>query len=197
VRNSAGEVVGVLGRTQHLWDLLMDYKQNAEASPGAGEQLALIDMRDWQVVAHPWMNASHVMTLDDSEVARLRLTREDAREIELAVAVDDAARLTDYRDPVGGPGFAPGEYGGRWLAAARPVAGTKWLAVVQEPYELAIAPAERMRSDLLLYAVAALAVGGGLIVTFWYFVTQALTQRTTIRPRLRESVPGAEPASTS
>src|SRR5690606_26873497 len=78
----------------------------------------------------------------------------------------------------GGEGFAPDDFGGRWLAAARPVAETDWVAIVQERYATAVAPAEEMRSELFLYAIAALAVGGGLIVIFWYFVTQALTERS-------------------
>ncbi len=183
IRNSADEVIAILGRTQHLWELLDDYKQGVSRFQGNdGEHLVLIDRRDWQLVAHPWLTSHHVKTLDDSEIERLRLPERRARQIESELSPNDegdVVEFDDYRDPVGVAGFAPSEYGGRWLAAFRPVGNTEWIAVVQERYETAVAPAEKMRSELLLYAVAALAVGGGLVVTFWYFVTQALTERST------------------
>ncbi|HEX6984870.1 MAG TPA: serine/threonine protein kinase [Planctomycetaceae bacterium] len=196
IRNEAGEVIAVLGRTQHLWELLEDYEQDGSADEAAAEddedgvkqRLTLIDRRNWQLVAHDWLTKEHAIGLSDDEMARLRIAREDAAELEARLAgaeADEAVRIDDYRDPVGQPGFAPEEYGGRWLAAVRPVAGTDWLAVVQERHAAAIAPAERMRSELLLYAVAALAVGGGLVVTFWYFVTQALTERSATGTRRR------------
>ena len=199
-------VIALVGRTQHLWDLLADYEQSA----GAGhrrdqpldrdllaeqllqskQKLTLIDLRNGQVAAHPWMSEKHVKGLTEDEVTKLRLSTDVIRAIEQKLSVAAAnndeefvATLSDYRDPIGQPGFAPGQFGGRWLAAAHRVTGTEWLVLVQEQYDDAIAPAERMRSDLLVYAIAALAVGGGLILMFWYFVTQALTERTSLAPR--------------
>ncbi|MGC1272679.1 MAG: serine/threonine protein kinase [Planctomycetaceae bacterium] len=194
IRNAAGAVIAVLGRTQHLWELLEDYKQGVSTFQGKdAEQLVLVDHRNWQLVAHPWMTSEHVKNLDDAEVERLRLPTGKAHSLEAAFAASgdegDAVKIVDYRDPVGTADFAPFEYGGQWLAAARPVGDTEWIAIVQERYVTAVAPAEKMRSELFLYAVAALAVGGGLVVTFWYFVTQALTER---------SIPGVRrPAPTS
>lgn len=183
IRNTTGDVVAVLGRTQHLWELLEDYKQGVSTFEGKdAEQLVLVDHRNWQLVAHPWMTSEHVKNLDDAEVERLRLSTEESRSMEAAFGASgddgDAVKMSAYYDPVGTAGFAPSEYGGRWLAAARPVGNTEWIAIVQERYVTAVAPAEKMRSELLLYAIAALAVGGGLVVTFWYFVTQALTERS-------------------
>ncbi|MBA3314616.1 MAG: protein kinase [Planctomycetota bacterium] len=194
-------VIGLLGRTQHLWELLADYEQNTSLGMGkemttdqaaiemrlmqSKQQLSLVDLRNMQLVAHPWMTLDHVKDLTETEISRLRISSDVAKAIERKLDQDSddlnevAARLSEYRDPVGQAGFAPRLYGGRWLAAAQPVVGTEWLVLVQERYDSAIAPAERMRSDLLVYAVAALAVGGGLIVMFWYFVTQALTERST------------------
>ncbi len=198
-------VIALVGRTQHLWDLLADYQQNTGSGKNRSEapdrekleeqllrskqKLTLIDLRNGQLAAHPWMMKDNVKGLTEGEITQLRLTDDVRRTIEQKLSAaaerdDEAvARLSDYQDPVGQPGFAPDEFGGRWLAAAHPVTGTDWLVVVQEQYGDAIAPAERMRSDLLIYAIAALAVGGGLILMFWYFVTQALTERTSLTPR--------------
>lgn len=199
-------VIGVLGRTQHLYDLLADYEQQAASGADKGttvdpsevaqrmleskQQLALIDMRNLQLVAHPWMTLDHVKDLSEEEIAQLRISEKAAREIEQQLGpaspgvAEGTVQIHDYRDPVGKADFAPEQFGGHWLAAARPVVGTEWLVLVQERRDSAIASAERMRSDLLVYAVAALAVGGGLILMFWYFVTQALTERTNISSRV-------------
>lgn len=198
-------VIALVGRTQHLWDLLADYQQNTNSGQSRTEapdraeleeqllqskqKLTLVDRRHGQLAAHPWMTQDHVKALTEDEITKLRLSDDAMRAIEQKLAAtmnggsDRAARLSDYRDPVGQPGFAPAQFGGRWLAAADRVTGTEWLVLVQEQYDDAIAPAERMRSDLLIYAIAALAVGGGLILMFWYFVTQALTERTSVAPR--------------
>lgn len=200
-------VIAVLARTQHLWDLLEDYKRGAgereadEPHAGSGSReeregqvLALIDSRDWRVVTHPWMDEENVKKLSDEDERRLMVPAGQADEIERLLTSErvtqegEAVTVDGYRDPVAQNGFAPDAYGGEWLAAFRPVAGTSrngtgWLAVVQERKDAVLAPAERMKSDLLLYAVAALVVGGGLVVTFWYFVTQALTERAGTLPR--------------
>lgn len=185
-------VIGVLGRTQHLWELLADYELTASPDRDGVEQiLALVDRRDkdWRLIAHPWLTSQHVKELSDADVSKLTVSPEDVTEIAQklgsgTVSRDGrAAQLDDYNDPIGRVGFAPKEFGGTWLAAIRPVAETGWLAIVQERRSSAITPAERMRSDLLMYVLAALAVGGGLILTFWYFVTQALTDRSTTPQR--------------
>jgi hypothetical protein len=208
--HDGARIIGVLGRTQHLWELLADYEQGAGASDENGVErlIALIDGRDWKLVAHEWMTEEHVKGMSHEEAARLRLSPQQAERLARtlaspAVREGDAALLHDYRDPVAESGFDPEHYGGVWLAAVRPVAGTGetyetgWLAIVQERYDAAIAPAERMRSELLLYAVAALAVGGGLIVTFWYFVTQALRESSAMSRRRREIRDGEEAGRTS
>ena len=201
IKNEEGKVIAQLGRTQHLWELLGDYEQTprtpgesdkptdgstprAPAEPSKIEQkLALIDRRNGQLVAHPWMTEAHVKELDTESVANLRLSGATRARLDPALERIDsgektsAVQLPFYQDPVGQPEFAPEKYGGIWLAAAYPVAGTEWVALVQEQRDAAVASAERMRSDLFMYAGAALIVGGGLIVTFWYFVTQALAER--------------------
>lgn len=196
-------VIGVLARTQHLSELLADYEQEAGTSRGGADAsdavpgqrfLALIDSRDGRLVAHPWMTRENLATLSDEEAERLVIPEGDvAGIIRASRATDDGgdvATVSDYVDPVGTSGVAP-EYRGGWLAAFRLIPGTSkqdtgWLAVVQERKDAVLAPAERMKTELLLYALAALAVGGGLIVMFWYFVTQALTERAGGPPR-RES----------
>lgn len=211
IRNRDGKVIAQLGRTQHLWELLEDYKQSGDsASPviapvqgGAlGEestpdrdlqnpvpsgkieqQLVLVDRRNWQVVDHPWLTREQVVQFDDATLSRLRIDpalakrlNDELRKID-AGEQDSAIQMANYRDPVGQEFREAKEYGGVWLAAAYPVTATDWVALVQENRDSAVASAEKMRSQLFIYAGAALAVGGGLIVTFWYFVTQALAQR--------------------
>jgi len=202
VRSADGTaVIGVLARTQHLWELLEDYeRQTGERHPAERAQgvrkrlLALVDSRDWRLVAHPWMTEGHLEELSDADAAKLAIPVRQRAAVRGALTADavvndgDAATLSDYIDPVAASGSGGGGYGGEWLAALRPVPGTSesgggWLAVVQERKEAVLAPAERMKSELLVYAAAALAVGGGLIVTFWYFVTQAITGRAGHPPR--------------
>lgn len=189
-------VIAVLARTQHLWELLQIHDHGISGHPEAasGQIMALIDSRDWRLVAHPWMTEEHARNLSNAEAAKLRIPDGEAFLVAKAVAEDRAkghglaGTVDGYRDPVATSGVAPRDFGGEWLAAFRPIVGTSeqatgWLAVVQERKDAVLAPAERMKTELLLYAVAALAVGGGLIVMFWYFVTQALTERAGGVPR--------------
>jgi hypothetical protein len=198
-------VIGVLARTQHLWELLADYErqagtsrsgENGGDSAAEGRFLALVDSRDWRLVAHPWMTRGHLEKLSNEDADRLAIPKplhaRIARSLQTEEVAEkgEAATLDLYIDPVGASRFGSAEFSGEWLAALRPIPesaedGNGWLAVVQERKDAVLAPAERMKSELLLYAAAALAVGGGLIVTFWYFVTQAITGRAAAPPRRR------------
>lgn len=211
IRNAEGEVIAQLGRTQHLWELLEDYKQSGnsasllvaddqenvsgeESTPNrapakaarSGEivqQLVLVDRRNWQLVDHPWLTREQVVKFDDEMLSRLRIAQPLTERLESELRKidsgeqDAAVQIANYRDPIGQEFADAREYAGIWLASAYPVAATDWVAIVQENRDSAVASAEKMRSQLFIYAGAALAVGGGLIVTFWYFVTQALAQR--------------------
>ncbi len=111
-----------------------------------------------------------------------------------------AALIRDYRDPLAGP------EGGRWLAALAPVevegasaaaARTRWVVLVQQRYDAAVAPVNELREHLwtrgllLLAALAVLTGGLGLFLA-WVFNDAA---RSPLHRFLRKRA-GLDPLTT-
>lgn len=179
------QVIGVLARTLHLRDLLSDY--GGELLDTEGEvprTIALIDARNWKILAHPWLSRTGQLTPDAFEQLSLsgpvveQLDRLTSKVLEGEELTGDD-RSDDYRDPVGL--VAPREFGGQWLAAFAPVTGTGWLAVVQERRDLALRPVEEMRSRIVRYGWSLLVLLGVVIGGCWFFVLRAMNEPR--RPR--------------
>ncbi len=72
-----------------------------------------------------------------------------------------------YEDPIG---EMDAKYRIPWLAAYAPVAGTGWLAVVQESRVAALKPVEDLQTVFLRYGVAALVVFSVMLAILWYLI---------------------------
>ncbi|MBT6156471.1 MAG: protein kinase [Planctomycetaceae bacterium] len=183
VFDAEGEnVIGVLGRTTHLGQLLADYERHV-VGQGTGEVdrvVALINARDGKLLDHPWMTpenlkatgSSEPLTVDATLGMKLKQLVTSNREGDAALGID---RDAVYRDPVGK--ISAEEYGVDWLAAFSPVGKTGWIAVVQERRREALLPIEVMRGGMINNALMALVVAGGLIVLLLYFVKRGLSDR--------------------
>ncbi|NOX56554.1 MAG: serine/threonine protein kinase, partial [Planctomycetes bacterium] len=174
------QVIGVLARTSELGDLLAEYEDKIHAHRAAGihRVIALADQRDGSLLYHPWIRAAHERNAPDriETFERLKLDQELLWRLVILKERPSGPgrdyRTSHYEDPVGR--IAPNRYGGRWLAAFCPVHNTGWLAVVQEPYEAAIQPVEKLERDLKAYLWLGVGLFFGLIGAVWFFVARAL-----------------------
>ena len=201
VRDDAGELIGVLGRTTHLGRLQHQFDRRLDAN-GAGDQLvdrhiALADARRWTLLDHPFLREGDQQWDEqmDSESMfnMLSLPPDIVRRCERAPgsaaggaagnnADDDARechRFSNYRDPVGSGHIdheAARRFSGQWLAAMAPVRvkGTRWMVIVQERKDEALRPVEEMERRTRTYGLSIVLVSVGLIGLMWFFVTRAL-----------------------
>jgi len=184
-----GPVVGVLGRTINLGELLSAFKKRvARPMPSNGDELviALVDTRTGLLLDHPWMTPANRQNMVDArDFERLKIDEEQRQNLQqLAAAVqrgaDPHGAQFDYKyyDPV--DEFVTGEarYEDTWLAAFWPVDNTSWVAVVQERREKALRPVREMRDGLVAYGVAGLLFCLALVATSWYFVRRVMRGRT-------------------
>ncbi|HVX10994.1 MAG TPA: serine/threonine protein kinase [Pirellulales bacterium] len=127
----------------------------------------------------------HDGTLDRLDRLRERRRKPHSDDPHEAEALNELARIENYRDPIGG------EFVGRWLAAAEPVEimarsnlnsrDTGWIVIVQERYRAAVAPVQELRQRLLLQAILATTAVAMAFVGIWGFVILVLNES----PRLR------------
>ncbi|HWB09508.1 MAG TPA: serine/threonine protein kinase [Pirellulales bacterium] len=115
---------------------------------------------------------------------------------------NELATLDDYRDPLAG------EFAGRWLAAAEPVEviarqdlssrDTGWVILVQERYDAAVAPVQRLRDQLLWRAKLATTFFAIVLAGLWGFVVLVLNESPRLRwlSRLRHRTDGKPHAHT-
>ena len=166
VFGEGGAVIAVLARTVVLDALLAEYDRfkrgivgdaadvgtAAPGEPAYARVIALYERRTGRLLDHPWLAARPDATLGDRTAARLR-----GPELAAVREGEGGFRTADHRDPAadlaGGGAFAGG-----WLAAFAPVAGTDWVAVVQEPREAALRPVESLR-EVLFQTGLAITVG--------------------------------------
>lgn len=197
----AREVVGVLC---HAVDLGHFAELRNDERSGNDQLPVLVDIRKDEtgrpgaILEHPGLRS----LLDDGGVAadrlylpattladleRLRRLRRAPHpdDLEEAVQTKELAWIDDYYDPMGG------ELSGRWLAAAEPVEvitrrelasrDTGWAILVQERYEAAVAPVERLRDQLMWRAGLATSLMAVVLAGLWGFVMLVLNES----PRLR------------
>ncbi len=174
-------VIGVLGRTTHLGDLLTEHEPRIRGRRGEelSRIIALVDNRNGNLLAHPWMK-KHLESLPNQRYEALTLKGQQLERLRRLHSpsdnqnIDRVDRYAAYEDPVGSTQISPKEYGGPWLAAFCPVGKTDWTAVVQERKKEALKPIEQLQEELKRYAWWALVVSCLLIGTLWYLVLKAL-----------------------
>lgn len=163
------EVVGVLGRTLHLADLLNQWEvrhEDASMQMSHTRFLALVDTREQRAMLldHPWLT-DHLTELHDHEV------REQLR-FDVKKSADLVARTHDsnYEDPMGRHDEA---YRGAWLAAFAPVGRTGWVAVVQERRDIALQPIDRIRQVFVNAGLMSLVIIAAMFAVLWYLMQRA------------------------
>ena len=195
------KVIGVLGRSMGLDQLLAAYKPQIEASGNSNQierTIALFDghvskdaqrQASFHLLDHPWLSDRKLARLNDAERKRLEIDSDHAKQLaklqmlvehgaatRQPVDVSDRDRSLDYQDPVGQ--LASEHYGGTWLAAFWPVGKTDWIAVVQERRSTAKQPVQEMELRLNQYMKLGLLVCCGLIGSLWYFIFRVLSDQS-------------------
>ncbi|WP_437227960.1 serine/threonine protein kinase [Planctomicrobium sp. SH661] len=175
------KVIGVLGRTIHISDLLKQWEQRIDGPSRPGTTpyskdrlLSLVDMREDPplILDHPWLKANTLGKAGDSTVAKeaLRLTPDE--EFNLRRAVRTGEGIPDYRDP-----FVEMDptYDGEWLASVAKTPGIDWIAIVQERKADAIQPMKDLNWIFLRYALLLLLIFACMLGLLWWLMQRAVT----------------------
>lgn len=183
------KVLGVLGRTTSLGQLLSQHEVSIRGAQEAHRMIALIDRRNWKLLDHSGLEDPRVLReltadefqklhVDDEMVPRIKSAEEEEKSRRGMTDDEDEQvkiLLTDYRDPLSA--IHEDLFGGEWLAAFCPVGKTGWTAVVQERTASVLAPVYEMQRELVRYAWFGLSVGGVVVAGLWYFVLRAINER--------------------
>lgn len=194
---SGDRVIGVLGRSMALSQLLAAYKPQIEAAGGAHQVERTIALFDghlsavknsdnrFELLDHPWLTEERLKNVDKKTLQvdaalseQLRLLRElvqSGSSEEERPDLGEVDSSLNYQDPIGR--IDPTHYGGSWLAAFWPVGHTEWVAIVQERRSTAQHPVQEMESRLLQYMRLGFVVCCGLIGALWYFIFRILSDR--------------------
>lgn len=157
------QVIGVLGRSLHLTDLLDQWEKQLQGEARPDQRfLALAEKtsKGLALLDHHWMTVANMAN------------REGEIEIpsETAQLLRDKDRTDRYQDPVA---QFDKLYAGNWLAAWKEVDDTNWIAIVQENRDIALEPVGQLqnvfqRSGYIAIAVFSLMLGG-----FWLLLRRA------------------------
>ena len=157
------QVVGVLGRSLHLTDLLDQWERQLQGEARPDQRFLALAERSTQglsLLDHHWMTVENMSNR----------TEEIPIPSETAHLLQDKDRTDRYQDPIAA---YDGRYAGNWLAAWSPVDGTRWIAIVQENRDIALQPVGQLqnvfqRSGYIAIAVFSLMLGG-----FWMLLKRA------------------------
>lgn len=199
--SSRDKVIGVLGRSMSLEQLLAAYKPQIEALGTTNQIERTIALYDGHVtndvkhdptfhlLDHPWLSDRKFARLAESDRKRLQVDPKHAGQLaKLQERVESGAasnqpldiadwdRSLEFQDPVSQLDQA--RYGGTWLAAFWPVGKTDWIAVVQERRSTAKYPVQQMELQLKQYMRLGLLFCCGLIGSLWYFIFRVLSDQT-------------------
>lgn len=171
------QVVGVLARSVFLSDLLDIYEEGLRDSnaDGVSRHLAVVDSRDWKILAHPWMTRENLQSLTGDQYRELHLDQDAIEHVQAMLAEfaagaggGVASQLDHFVDPLGE--VSP-EYRGHYLAAFCPIRETTWVAIVQEPRQDVWRPVEQLRSRMIWAGIGGVVLLVSLVAgTSWMLV---------------------------
>jgi hypothetical protein len=202
VRNSTGQIIGVVARTVHLGDLQarlrgqMATEDNSEVE----RVIALAEIREGSLVRlldHPSLTEEFVRSVEvaarDEELFQtLTLDKEATARIGKAISPDGTrseVRLPVYRDPIGRIDSEGARiYAGDWMAALAPVSQTGWMVIVQERRSGVLQPVQTMATRATRQAWLAVLVAMAIVVAVWFFVWRAFTRAGIPADRQRREV---------
>jgi hypothetical protein len=178
------QVVGVLGRSLGLGQLLNEYQRLIEAHNRTDVHriLALVDLQSGRILDHPWMIQKGSDGLPLKELDRLVIgpeQRQALQELSNVVSrgnpVEGRDRDARYFDAVAElDDNARKAYGMPWLAAFWPVGDTHWVAIVQERRDEALKPVREIQDGLVHYALGGLGLCCLVVALLWLFVLRAI-----------------------
>jgi hypothetical protein len=192
-RQARGEFLGVAALTMPVADL--------ERIPGTDQFAVLVERPTersaGQILLHPWLDEVRGRTTGevlDDYFEKCRVTPADLP--------DTPERKRDYRDPIAKDNAWPLASVDQWLAEMEPVRvdtrETRWLVVVQEPYETAIGDTlAKLWRGALGYAGAAIASMVLVVVGLWAFAIRLLNESPAGRLAVQGGSPGTERPSSS
>lgn len=167
-------VIGILGRSLHLTDLLNQWERPLRDDTTGTDQrfLALAeknsDNETLFLLDHNWMTpanmASHMQKFPNPEDRRISLTTEQSLQLRQEGSTDH------YIDPVS---TLDPKFSGAWLAATAPVEGSNWYAIVQERRDVALKPVEDLRNVLVRSGYIAVSVFSVMLIGFWFLLSRA------------------------
>lgn len=178
-------VIGVLGRSMNVNDLLLDYERSVQSQgeDNVGRELALIDSRGWKLIAHSeWKIGGIAGQLKSEEFDQLRISPDTVDMLKQLSAPSaegthdiEIDRMTDYIDPMSN--IHPEEFGGEWLAAFSLVRETDWIAVVQERRLSAFKAVDHLRQRLWFLGLIAVFVVVVLVAGCWWLIVRIVNER--------------------
>ncbi len=168
------EVIGVLGRSLHLTDLLDPWEKTLRDDATGSDQrfltLAQIDPDSDSLflLDHNWMTPAnmkgHMASQSKSKDTRIRLT------VDQSLRLLQEGSTANYIDPIA---ELDPRFGGEWLAASYPVADSKWIAIVQERRDLALKPMEDLRNLFFRSGYFAITIFSFMLGVFWVLLRRA------------------------
>lgn len=185
------EVLGVLGRTIHLTDLLNQWERrirNDDQHPAShvceDRFLSLVDMRETipYLLDHNWMSEENLASLADDAKLKKRIQLTDQERQILEDAVEGNQVITDYVDPLAD---VDPRYEGEWLAAVTAIESTNWIAIVQERRSEAVAPMHELRKIFVYYGQLMFIIFGIMLVILGWLIRRLTTPQTVRKPVLQ------------
>lgn len=185
VRDSKGNVIGVFARTARLGDLQGRLGQGMKYNDkdSVQREIALaedrgsgkIAMLDHPVLTKDFVRSAEAANNADAMFDALRMDPDIASAIGELKRNGREVRLSRYRDPIGHlKDKAADPYRDLWLAAMAPVEETRWMVIVQERRDEALAPVDRMWDRATRQAAMAVMAAIGMMAIVWFFVWRAL-----------------------
>ncbi|MCA9044406.1 MAG: serine/threonine protein kinase [Planctomycetaceae bacterium] len=168
------EPIGVLARTLHLTDLLLQWEERIRETvePNDTEEdffLSLVDVREDPplLLDHQWMTAEHLRPMTDDATLKQRLQlKQDAFNRFRQQKTDP-----DYIDPLA---EVDSEFKGIWLAACADVGETGWVAVVQERRSRAVAPMSELYLLFFKYGAWMAVVFTAMLLLLWWVIRKMM-----------------------
>ncbi|MFN9201407.1 MAG: serine/threonine protein kinase [Planctomycetaceae bacterium] len=191
LRDTTGQVRGVLGRTIPLESLLTSYRGRVlnpdQRQVGGQWSIALYDLHSGLVLDHSLSrpeSPSRDAPSSGPDAGWHPPVPSDLRDqlskLQQHIASGNNPQGTQFRfqhrDPLQTEATSE-----EALAAFWPIAGSDWIAVVQEPRSAALRPVREIRNQMLGYAFAGTALVLALIAAGVSILRRALRSRTTAR----------------
>lgn len=188
---ATGQIRGVLGRTIPLDSLLATYRGRVlnpdQRQVGGQWSIALYDLHSGLVLDHslsrPESPSSDSLSMDshtDRHPAIPQELHDQLRQLQQQVSSGSNPQGKQFRfqhrDPLRTEATSE-----EALAAFWPIAGSDWIAVVQEPRSAALRPVREIRNQMLGYAFAGTALVLALIAAGVSILRRALRVRTAAR----------------